>query len=698
MESKTIQKSFVDLLQFPVPDFTATHLTALESLSLPYELTLKGYTSRRDLSAKNYLHRSLALQLQQNGAPKIFHGVIDSVTSLHFDVLNKKQHYQLIIKPAMAFWAYRKNSRIFQQQSVIDIITLIADENASVDVAMYDGKHCSTATSWSATNIRKEALVEHYPALAYCVQYNESDLDFVHRLLSQYGIGYYFSFDQKNHYLHLFDDSRQFLKSADNLLLSSQSAKQSQAYSAETTESLAVSTVIARDYSAALSHLSLRSQVTAGQTIANLQTMLYPSHTSTLQETQKIAQRVIQREQCQAKRIIAQLNRCHLLLGQHYAFYDEVDSIDSNSFYLTTLETKVDDIEKLNTDTHQRVDVSITALDSNRRYCPVAIHAVPKITGHQTATVVGVGDSIDVNDKAQVKVKFHWEQSTVNDTLCSAYIDVAQPAAGEYGWQMIPRIGQEVMVFFEEADPNRPIICGSLHNDLHRPNDPLPENHTKTYFRTHTQESSNTNDGHELCFEDALGSESVYLKSQKDLNITVANRFQNSVTQKRHVTVVGQQTTAVCHGALTINAATEIVMRVGGSQLKLSGAGFVLNSATIQLQTVGNQPGKGIARQGDSHHCPTITDQQPHNGGPVLKGSNLVWINSQPAARKDDPLHCDASQDKINQNIAGLIIDGQPAGYETAKTEHGGTVTQGSPNVFSAAPTTAIDWLAFSER
>ena len=256
------------------------------------------------------------------------------------------------------------------------------------------------------------------------------------------------------------------------------------------------------------------------------------------------------------------------------------------------------------------------------------------------------------------------------------------------------RVGQEVMVYFEDGNPDRPIVFGGVNNAWKKPNAELPKHNTRTSFRSRTIDSNDLNQGHELRFEDLAGSEEVYLKSQKDLHIDVAKDAKHTIATKRYQKINGKQAIAVCNGQMTLKASDALVLQVGSSQIVLDQSGVQIDSAKIQLLTSGSKAGKGIARKDDAHTCPEITDKQPHNGGPVLKGSKLVMINNHPAARKGDPLHCDSSKDTIKEAIDGLILDGKPAAYKTAVTEHGGKLVKASADVISELPQSVNNMLA----
>lgn len=149
---------------------------------------------------------------------------------------------------------------------------------------------------------------------------------------------------------------------------------------------------------------------------------------------------------------------------------------------------------------------------------PLRITRKPIVHGSQTAKVVGnPGDEIFTDKYGRVKVHFHWDRSEYNDQQASAWIRVGTMFAGnKWGTMFIPRVGQEVIVDFLEGDPDQPIIVGSVYNAETMPHYELPKYKTLSYIKTH---STPKHQGYnELRFEDKAKKEQVFLYSQKRMD------------------------------------------------------------------------------------------------------------------------------------------------------------------------------------
>ena len=148
--------------------------------------------------------------------------------------------------------------------------------------------------------------------------------------------------------------------------------------------------------------------------------------------------------------------------------------------------------------------------------------ASPVVDGPQTAVVVGpAGEEIYTDEYGRIKVQFHWDRYAQSDEHSSCWLRVSQSmAAPNWGAVYLPRIGHEVIVTFLEGDPDRPLVTGAVYNGLHTPPYPLPENKTRTVFRTQSHKAEGYN---EMYFEDESDQEEVHFRAQKDMKTKVLN-------------------------------------------------------------------------------------------------------------------------------------------------------------------------------
>jgi type VI secretion system secreted protein VgrG len=170
----------------------------------------------------------------------------------------------------------------------------------------------------------------------------------------------------------------------------------------------------------------------------------------------------------------------------------------------------------------------------------------PRTSGPQTAIVTGpAGQEIWTDQYGRVKLSFHWDRSGVKDQSSSCWVRVSYPwAGGGYGGVNIPRIGSEVIVDFENGDPDRPIVVGRLYNAESMPPWELPGNATQSGMLSRSMKG-NAETANGIRFDDKQGAEEVMLLAQKDMNTTVKNNESHTVKANRTKTIQGSETTAV---------------------------------------------------------------------------------------------------------------------------------------------------------
>lgn len=166
-----------------------------------------------------------------------------------------------------------------------------------------------------------------------------------------------------------------------------------------------------------------------------------------------------------------------------------------------------------------QVHSRIHAIESGVPFRPARRTQWPVVSGPQTAIVVGTKDSeISTEEYGRIRVQFHWDEEHQHNEDSSCWMRVTQPWAGaDFGFQFIPRVGQEVLVDFVNGDPDQPIVIGSVYNNDNKPPYPLNKHRTQSGIRTRSTKGGGHDDYNELRFEDDAGHEEVYLQAQRNL-------------------------------------------------------------------------------------------------------------------------------------------------------------------------------------
>ena len=194
-------------------------------------------------------------------------------------------------------------------------------------------------------------------------------------------------------------------------------------------------------------------------------------------------------------------------------------------------------------------------------YYPELVTPKPKVHGAETAVVVGpAGEEIHTDEFGRARVQFHWDREGKMDEASSCWIPVSQPWGGAgYGGSNLPRIGQEVLIDFLGGDPDRPMIVGRVYTNLQKTPYSLPGNKTQSGWKTN---SSPTSGGYnEIMFEDSAGNELVRMQAEKDLHKLVKNDQQTQVGNDRSTAIGNDESLVVGNDAAkqVVNNLSEVV-------------------------------------------------------------------------------------------------------------------------------------------
>ncbi len=195
-----------------------------------------------------------------------------------------------------------------------------------------------------------------------------------------------------------------------------------------------------------------------------------------------------------------------------------------------------------------RFAASFSCIPEGLTFRPACVTPKPVIAGTQTAVVVGPkGEEIFTDRYGRVKVQFHWDREGQSDERSSCWVRVAQLAAGRrWGTSFWPRVGQEVVVSFEEGDPDRPLVVGVVYNADQMP--PYlgegPDGAHRNDNRVSGFKSNTTPGGvgfNEWRFDDTKGKEQLFVHAERDWDLGVGSDARESVGSAKHVTVGGEK-------------------------------------------------------------------------------------------------------------------------------------------------------------
>ncbi|MBL0419621.1 type VI secretion system tip protein VgrG [Ramlibacter sp. AW1] len=498
---------------------------ALASLRAPQPLLLSAVSMSEELSrpfefevealAENLLEHpeellaqpvGLSLTLGDGTSQRHFHGIVTSIALQ--GTAGRRFAYRLQLRPWLWLLTKRTDIRIFQKLTVEQITRQVMQH--------YGGDH------------RFELAGTNEP-LDYCVQYRETDFDFVSRLFEQEGIYYFFEHEEDKHILVLTDDAsahRPFPgaeqityrhglldRSVNDCISDWQVAQE-----------LRPTRSMLRDYDFTRPSVDLTQSDELGdrRSPAELDTYDYPGLYTSAGEGRRRASLRAQEQQSLQERI-AGAGDSRLIACGHRFRLDGAPAHGQGEYVFASTRITATVAGSESGQGDARFQCAFTAFEASTPYRPARRTPRPVVSGPQTATVVGpAGEEIYTDEHGRVKLHFHWDRLGKRDQDSSCWVRVAQPLAGDgFGFMALPRIGQEVVVDFLEGDPDRPLVTGRVYNGAHSPPYALPEHKTVATMKSRSTPGGTAQAFNELRFEDKAGEEYVWLQAQKDLFVEI---------------------------------------------------------------------------------------------------------------------------------------------------------------------------------
>ncbi|WP_239576532.1 type VI secretion system Vgr family protein [Archangium primigenium] len=529
---------------------------AHETLSQPYslEVTLAA-SSTVEVQEQSLLGQSALLTVHLgDGTARFFHGLVARITRWDAGASPEKQRHRVLVVPRLWTLRHTRRSRIFQELSVPDIVHEVLGE-ARVE--------------------HRLALTGAYRPRNYCVQYRESDLEFVHRLLEEAGIFYYFEHAEGAHVMVLNDASQTVpsLPGEARVVFREDSkmvASRESVHAFASRVQVQPGAVVLRDFNFVRPGQLLTANTTDDAGEAALEIYDYPARYEEPGAGKALAKVRLEELRAQVEQLEGASN-CRRLSPGHGFELDEHPVGTFNRGYLLRSVKHVGRQPEVLTLLQARPDGKegylneFTCLPAQVPYRPPRETRRPVIAGAQTALVVGPpGQEIHTDEYGRIKVQFHWDREGQRDDKSSCWIRVSQAWAGPgWGALYLPRIGHEVVVEFLEGDPDRPIVTGSVYNGQNPPPLDLPGDKTQSTLRSSS--SPGGNGSNELRFEDAAGQEQIYLHAQKDFQIVVENDKTQEV--RGHETLrVKKDRRRTIEGSQTLEVKQNDDSLIGGNQ------------------------------------------------------------------------------------------------------------------------------------
>lgn len=579
--------------------------------------------------------------------------------------------YRVELRPRLFTLGLNQNSRVFQDMTVPQIVDDVLERHG-------------IERTW--------AVARTYPERVYCVQYEESDLAFVERLVAEEGIFYCVSTtaaDGGATEKIVFMDDAAYEPIAEPATLPFH-APDGLEQSRDAIESLswgrhmatAESTVTGFDFRRPTARLKATAKAPENGSGANGEAYEHDLDWGGFTVRSETAQVRLEQRRHRETAGVGESRCPRLQPGRSFELADHPRADLNRRFVPVRIEHRGRAPEETSIG---RQDGDPSEVYKNRfTLLPDDVAARPRRPARQhrqiveTATVVGpAGEEIHTDEHGRVKVQFHWDREGAGDDHSSCWVRPMVPWAGAaWGTQFIPRVGMEVVVTFAGGNADRPIILGSLYNGANVPPFVLPAKKTQSGIRTRSTpggEGSN-----ELRFDDAAGAEQIYVHAQRDLVEVVENDRARNVHGHEHVRIDKSQNVEVLQdhvrhvlGNEVVTVEQNLVLNVVGAQIiHIDGQSDALRKSEPEGVVV-DQGGPGAAQALESDAASTESALQAAvRYASRRRGAELTWVTELlPEPHYERGMELSSQVRDIGDEVAALYLAARDFGARTALAE-----------------------------
>ncbi|MFZ4733194.1 MAG: type VI secretion system Vgr family protein [Pirellulales bacterium] len=484
-------------------------VSGTEQLSRLFRFDLDVLSPEASIDPKQIVGQQVSFRVnREDGSPRWFTGWVSRFTWVGRD--ERLTRWRAEVVPSLWFLSRTSDCKIFQNKKVPEIVQEVLKDHAAVGKAT-------------------EKLRGQYQKWEYCVQYRETDFNFVSRHLEHEGIAYHFEHGNKSLTLVLGDSSSAYTDCADSQPRFrddfSDHKKPGQLVAWQRDWSFTSGKFAQRDYNfekPTTDLLASKKGKGAYTGAAVLEIYDYPGEYEVKGDGEADTAIRIEQEESTADVVQGASSCCTFSPGSTFK------APDGKKYLLTTVSHSASirgayesDGNSATFDYHN----SFSCIPADVPFRPARATPKPMVSGAQTALVVGKsGEEIDTDQYGRIKVQFHWDRYGKKDEKSSCWVRVSQSMAGPgWGGQFIPRIGQEVVITYLEGDPDQPLVTGVVYNGQNKPPFALPDKKTQSGFRSRSTKKAGDSNFNELRFDDKTDAEEIYFHAEKDFKRVVEN-------------------------------------------------------------------------------------------------------------------------------------------------------------------------------
>jgi type VI secretion system secreted protein VgrG len=508
-------------------------LSATEQLGRLFSLEITAQSEKGDIKADDLLGKGVSVELKcPRGGTRCFHGFVNRFSRIPRP--GKRYFaYHLAAVPWLWFLTRHSDCRIYQNKTLQDILRDVFQRRGFSDF--------------------KFNLSGNYTPWEYCVQYRETDFNFISRMLEQEGVYYFFEHSKDKH-TAVFADSpsaHQPFPKYENLTF-----RALESFHEHDDEHIYEWTVEGRhrsgkylhtdyDFTRPKADLKAPTSMPGKFAKSDIEIFDYPGEYDKHNDGDQWSRIRMEELSSDEETFDGGGDVTGLACGYKFNLSEPPSSGDAGTYVLTgtSIQLQSNIYETGIEGAEESYHCAFTAIKSSHQFRPARLTPKPHVQGIQTAVVTGPkGEEIYTDKYGRIKVQFFWDREGKHDENTTCFIRVAEAWSGKnWGSVFTPRIGQEVVVAFLEGDPDQPLVIGSVYNGEQVPPYELPTHKTVSAVKSRSSLSGSAQNFNEIRFEDKKGQEQVFINAEKDMDLRVENDSREIVQHDRHLIVESNQ-------------------------------------------------------------------------------------------------------------------------------------------------------------
>lgn len=467
---------------------------------------------KKKINLANFIGKPLCLKLKlpdiaDSPAWKLrhryFNGIITNI-QCSLKVQREFHLYNITLKPQLWLLSQHRDHRIWLDKNTIDVLQILLREHGlpAADVS---------------------GVIGTVPTMPYSVQYGESDFSYIVRRMEEDGLFWWFTHKLSTHTLHVANDASAWLKQYDSqsarVLIRDGAATENHIFDWQSTLSYVPVAWTGRDWNFETPQITIEGKSSSPSSRSSSKVMEiyeYPSRSFSIKDAERTSKLRMQAFEAPYDQVQGQSDVHTLEVGRRFQPHEGKGcSVSYDEYVVTSIEHEITTKLDENNNNYVSYANKFNAIVSRKPLTPMQNTPLPKIYGTHIATIAGPdGEEIYTDKYGRVKLYFPWDRKAKKDGTDTCWVRVGQLLSGKgWGAQIIPRVGMEVLVAFEDGNPDRPLVVGTVPNAEHMPTYELPKNKARMVLRTNIHKGSGFN---EISFEDTSGQENQFFHAQKN--------------------------------------------------------------------------------------------------------------------------------------------------------------------------------------